>query len=70
MEYITEREETRPTGVRFFGSNPYLRWGETMPLAPHYPSDEPRRDRRTPDIDDIVDDILGRGDDGPQPVVR
>ena len=40
-----------------------------MPLAPHYPSDEPRRDRRTPDIDDIVDDILGR-DDGPQPVVE
>jgi len=40
-----------------------------MPLVPHYPSDEPRRDRRTPDIDDIVDDILGRGDGDPQPVV-
>jgi hypothetical protein len=40
-----------------------------MPLAPHYPSDESRRDRRTPDIDEIVDDILGRGDD-PQPVVQ
>jgi hypothetical protein len=41
-----------------------------MPLVPHYPNDEPQRDRRTPNIDDIVDDILGRGDDDPQPVVR
>jgi len=30
-----------------------------MTLVPHYPSDEPRRDRRTPDLDEIVDDILG-----------
>ena len=41
-----------------------------MPLVPHYPTDEPQRDHRTPDIDDIVDDILGSGDDGPNPVVR
>ncbi|MFB6091557.1 MAG: hypothetical protein ABEK02_00945 [Haloquadratum sp.] len=40
-----------------------------MPLVPHYPTDEPRRDRRAPDIDDIVEDILGNGDDGPRPVV-
>jgi hypothetical protein len=41
-----------------------------MTLVPHYPSDEPRRDRRPPNIDDIVDDILGHGNDDPQPVVR
>ena len=57
------------TGVGFFRFSSYILWGDTMPLAPHYPSDEPRRDRRTPDIDDIVDDILGR-DDGPHPVVE
>jgi len=37
-----------------------------MTLVPHYPSDEPRRDRRPPNIDDI----LGHGNDDPQPVVR
>ncbi|MFB6252101.1 MAG: hypothetical protein ABEI27_10535 [Halobellus sp.] len=40
-----------------------------MPLVPHYPSDEPRRERRTPNIDDIVEDILGGGDDDPAAVV-
>lgn len=39
-------------------------------LVPHYPTDEPQCDHRTPDIDAIVDDILGSGDDGPNPVVR
>jgi hypothetical protein len=34
-----------------------------MPLVPHYPSDEPRRDRRAPDLGEIVDDILRGGDD-------
>ncbi|MGQ4555519.1 hypothetical protein [Halobellus sp. GM3] len=39
-----------------------------MPLVPYYPTDDPRRDRRAPDIDDIVEEILGRDDD-PRPVV-
>jgi hypothetical protein len=45
----------------------YIRTGETMPAVPHYPSDEPDRKRRAPDISDVVDRILDRDD--PSPVV-
>lgn len=41
-----------------------------MPIAPHYPSDEPERRERAPDISGIVDRILRGGDDqdgGPSP---
>lgn len=39
-----------------------------MPIAPHYPSDEPREDDDSPDFDEIVDRILNGGD-SPDPVV-
>jgi hypothetical protein len=35
-----------------------------VPATPHLPSDEPER-RRAPDIDDIVDRILGRNEPTP-----
>jgi hypothetical protein len=38
-----------------------------MPIAPHYPSDEPR-EKESPDFGEIVDRILNGGDD-PNPVV-
>ena len=40
-----------------------------MPTVPHYPSDEPdpNRERRAPDIGEVVDRILDRDD--PSPVV-
>lgn len=38
-----------------------------MPLVPHYPTDEPDRERRAPDLGDVVDRILN--DDDPRPVV-
>jgi hypothetical protein len=31
-----------------------------MPVA-HYPSDEPNRDERAPDLDELVEEILGGG---------
>jgi hypothetical protein len=34
-----------------------------MPLVPHYPSDEPRRNRDAPDFGEIVEEILHGGDD-------
>jgi hypothetical protein len=37
-----------------------------VPATPHLPGDE-EEENRAPDIDDIVDRILGR--DGPTPVV-
>ncbi|WP_372909635.1 hypothetical protein [Salinigranum sp.] len=39
-----------------------------MPIAPHYPSDEPADDEEKPDFGEIVDRILNGGDD-PTPVV-
>ncbi|MFB6080156.1 MAG: hypothetical protein ABEJ81_04070 [Haloferacaceae archaeon] len=39
-----------------------------MPVVPHYPSDDPDRDRNVPDIGDVVDRILN-GDDDPRPAV-
>jgi hypothetical protein len=30
-----------------------------MPLVPHVPADEPTRDRTPPDLDDIVERIIG-----------
>ncbi len=62
------RRRFEPTLRYFVSGPPTQKRGETMPLVPHYPTDEPKRDRRVPDIDEIVDDILGSGDD-PQPVV-
>ncbi len=38
-----------------------------MPIAPHYPSDEPA-DEEKPDFGEIVDRILNGGDE-PTPVV-
>lgn len=35
--------------------------GDTMPVVPHYPSDEPR-DREVPDPADIVDRIINGGE--------
>ena len=39
-----------------------------MPIAPHYPSDEPAEDEDSPDFGEIVDRILNGGD-SPNPVV-
>ncbi len=39
-----------------------------MPAVPHFPSDEPDREPRAPDIDDVVDRILDRDD--PTPVAE
>lgn len=36
-----------------------------MPAVPHYPSDEPERRKRVPDIGGIVDRIIHGGDDTP-----
>lgn len=45
-----------------------LAWWYTMPIVPHYPSDEPDEDEETPDFGEIVDRILNGGSD-PTPVV-
>ncbi len=36
-----------------------------MPAVPHYPSDEPDRERGAPDFGEIVDEILERDDPTP-----
>jgi hypothetical protein len=37
-----------------------------MPVVPHYPSDDPNRDREAPDFGEIVDEILEREDPTPR----
>ncbi|MFB6129579.1 MAG: hypothetical protein ABEJ28_02020 [Salinigranum sp.] len=37
-----------------------------MPATPHYPSEDPERDRRAPDFGDILDRILNGGNPSPE----
>ncbi|MDY6819001.1 MAG: hypothetical protein SVG88_10105 [Halobacteriales archaeon] len=36
-----------------------------MPVVPHYPSDEPEKEDNAPNVDELIEDILGGDDSGP-----
>lgn len=36
-----------------------------MPVVPHYPSDEPDDEENAPNVDELIEDILGGGDPTP-----